>query len=132
AVNSAGETKASGSQCITTQAGHNTVTMQWDTVQFAASYNIYGRTAGAIGLLTSTANTQFTDNGIALSGAMPLEMSASANLVVAGNGNFEKLCIGSVCKSQWDAVNNNLVIESRTSDPASPQTGQIWIRTDIS
>ncbi|MBI5332791.1 MAG: hypothetical protein HZB65_04410, partial [Candidatus Aenigmarchaeota archaeon] len=46
AVNSAGETKASGSQCITTQAGHNTVTMQWDTVQFAASYNIYGRTAG--------------------------------------------------------------------------------------
>ncbi|MBI5332663.1 MAG: hypothetical protein HZB65_03755, partial [Candidatus Aenigmarchaeota archaeon] len=85
AVNSAGETKASGSQCITTQAGHNTVTMQWDTVQFAASYNIYGRTAGVIGLLTSTANTQFTDNGIAIPGSAPLELSTSGRLDISGS-----------------------------------------------
>ncbi len=26
---------------------------------------------------------------------------------------------------------NSVIIEGRTSDPASPQTGQIWLRTDL-
>ena len=30
-----------------------------------------------------------------------------------------------------DMVATALVIENRTSDPSSPATGQIWLRTDL-
>ena len=130
AVNSAGETKASPVQCITTQAGHNTVTIQWQQIGSATSYRVYGRTS-QLGLLASITAINFTDNGASVQGNPALEFSGNGKLDVMGNATVEKLCLGGVCKSQWDAINNNLVIESRTSDPASPQTGQIWIRTDI-
>lgn len=64
------------------------------------------------------------------------EQNAHAELVGGGTTSLHKHKLnqcevpdGSVDFNQNQAL--TLVIENRTSDPASPVNGQIWLRTDL-
>ena len=65
-------------------------------------------------------------------------LSVSANGVgyIARFGNaygwvLDIMTNGAVQANGPIKANGGLIIENRTSDPASPQTGQIWLRTDL-
>ena len=74
ALNSAGETLASTAVSITTGSATstNTVTATWNSVNGAASYNIYGRTSGSIAKIANVTTPSYTDTGsVSPSGAVP-------------------------------------------------------------
>jgi hypothetical protein len=81
AVSTAGETLATSVVTIVIAAGTdtNTVTLTWNPVLGATGYNVYGRVAGTIGLLTTVggATTTFTDTGaVTPSAQMPITSPA--------------------------------------------------------
>ena len=62
-VTSTGETLATNFKSLVIAGGG--VTISWDPVQLAQSYNVYGRDAVTLGLLGNTTGHTFTDNGSA-------------------------------------------------------------------
>lgn len=70
AMNGQGETLASPSASITTTATGE-IAVAWTAVPGATSYNVYGRVAGALGLIANTTYLSLTDNGSLSPGVAP-------------------------------------------------------------
>jgi hypothetical protein len=62
AVNESGESEASD-DCTVTLATVGSATIEWEEVPGAEAYNIYGRTAGDMHLLTQVSGLSWTDSG---------------------------------------------------------------------
>jgi hypothetical protein len=99
AVNYAGETLASST--VTTSTGNAVLSstnfnrVEWDPVQFATSYKIYGRTSGSELLITTVTDYYFDDFGsLSPSGALPTTNSTGYS--------SSKISIGSMFTSLSD------------------------------
>ena len=77
--------------------------------------------SAAWGDISGTLSAQ-TDLDTALSGKAALSHT---------HGTSEVTGLDAVLSAKANAAGTNFVIENRTSDPGTPSTGQIWLRTDL-
>lgn len=103
ACNISGETIATIKQ-VTTTDNNSFLTLNWPAVDGATSYKVYGRTTGAIGLLTSVTTNKFIDYGLLVP-----DPTVQAPTVYAGTPNFQvkvfdMLINPSVPRETWDVT----------------------------
>lgn len=109
ALNGQGETLASPPTSITTTATGE-IAIYWTAVPGATSYNVYGRTNGALGLISNTTYLSLMDNG-SITPTTHTPTTDTASLTPGIPWNFailaNKVCFG-------NGVNHNLIYDGTT------------------
>lgn len=139
AVNAYGETLPSpeASANVTTTGTTSSITISWAAVPGAASYNIYGRTAGGELKIVNVTTTSYTDTGaVTPSGALPTsnttagpstytQVGGSANTCPIGSINGGQGVIKGTAGGDYTALSLQLVVPSNVTAGAAQWLGRV-------
>ena len=92
---------------------------------------------GNIAVFDGTTGKLIDDSGVAFSDIAAASHTHAASAITSGTLDAARIPTLDAISTPVASVNFNgqqatsFVIENRTSDPGSPTTGQIWLRTDL-